>query len=240
MLSSVIQTYVAITVQAAVPDFPARFVPAQRRHLQELARLDSASVFLQPRCSSGASESCFCHVALMTTTEVEEQSARGGGWGWLLLLTLCNAARQPPPSTTTPAELPCKSVPVPFQLLGSAWAFTNPASPSLIVQSLAFTTPPPALTSPPSPSLLLFPLICLPPPPLPAPFVFQCIFIFMDLNHSCHLSQLQQHHWHMVGLFLTGASLYLPARVNSSIFEWCEILRWCRDNRASPNLMQYS
>lgn len=95
--------------------------------------------------------------------------AKGRGWGWLQLLTLCNAARQLPPSTstTTPAELPCKSVPVPFQLLGSAWAFTNSSSQSLTVQSLVFAPPPRSDISPVSLSSLI-------PPHLPSSPISAC------------------------------------------------------------------
>lgn len=102
----------------------------------------------------------------------------------------------PPPTPPAPAELPCKSVPVPFQLLGPAWAFTHSSSPPLIVQSLLFTP----LRSDISPRLPL-PLLSSSSsfasvPSRPAPFVFQRRPVFTDLNGSCRLSGLQ------LGLFL--------------------------------------
>lgn len=47
----------------------------------------------------------------------------------------------------------------------------------------------------------------------------------MDLNHSCNSSRLHQGHCPISGLFLPTTSHCLPARINPSISECCEILQ---------------
>lgn len=77
---------------------------------------------------------------------------RWWGGGVLLLFTLCNAACQPPPSSS------CKSVPVPFQLLGSTRAFHFLF---LSVSGPISRVPPPLLSFPLHSSLFSGCSICL-------------------------------------------------------------------------------
>lgn len=101
------------------------------------------------------------------------------------------------------------------------------------------------------------------PPHLPGSLIscllhlsYTAFFVFMVSNHSCScfflppflpppasssftLHQRRRHHlWTFPRRCQT--SLYLPRRIGSSIFDCCEILRRCHDNRAPLNLMQYS
>lgn len=129
-----------------------------------------------------------------------------------------------------PAQLLCKSVPVPFF---NDWAFTN--SSSLIVQSLVFA---------PSPCLPLFSysssFAFLPPHPCLLHSSFSALSSLRTEIAPVIYLGFSSITAHTLGLFLTAVNLCLPARINSSIFECCEILRGCQDNRASPKLMQYS
>lgn len=182
-------------------------------------------MFLQPHCLLWALVGRFHRVVLMTTVEVVEQSSAGG----LAVLAPCtlqcsvppSTHHPPPPSQQTQLSSPLNQSWCLFNYWEQRGSLTNSFSQPLIAPSLAFLSSSLchslcldfSLRLPPS-----FPLIYLALSSLPAPFVLQCIFIFMDSNHSSSLFPSQSSSTYspvtvtVFGLFLIGArppSIYL-------------------------------
>lgn len=202
-------------------------------------------MFLQPHCLLWALEGRFHRVALMTTTEVVEQSAARR----LAVLAPCTLQCSVPTPHRTHQPLNRSQR---TQLSSKSWclfnyweqrgSLTNSFSQPLIAPSLAF------LSSSLCHCLRLDFSLCLPLLSSPCSLSFTLLFsspagtICLTLPfHFYGLQSLSCHRHHVWTVpHRRRASLYLPRRIGSSIFDCCEILRRRHNKQASLNLMQYS